>query len=581
MSVVGTGRGERNERRVGLGIGIGLASLAMAAGLAYAHVEESSETPLQQPQEAAGRSDTKPAASPSSQPTSAPSHGLTVEESEEGPLRISMDFKDANLKNVLKTFSQQTGINVIAGSEVADKTLTLYLDDVTVMDAMDQILEAADLVYARPVGSQIYVVKPKPKAGELPPATVTRVYRLKFARGSSSRLAKAVAALIAKTPMEASLGTAGASGTSSGTGSTGTATGGAAAGGTAETGAGIDQVITDLLTKDGSVVVDARTNSLIITDVPDNFPRIEAVLKTLDVRTAQILIEAEVIETTLAKAKDLGVKWGSGSPVTLFKLTPAMHSTRFPFGDWFGRRFSQRSLTDVDTALTATQLGTIDASKAILILQALEKDTDTKILARPKILTLDNESAVIKLSTMEAVGFESKTTGDAAGTSTSSPQRMQTGTVLVVTPQVNEQGYITMLVEPSVTKTSTSSIKPPSSAGDSVKDPKTRSARSLVRVRHGETLVMGGLIDRNEEEIVSRVPILADIPVLGAAFTHKNMSRSASELLVFITPHIIEEPVEAKVASQTPMGLREQEPSGGRQDEIERQLNALEREQRM
>ena len=124
-------------------------------------------------------------------------------------------------------------------------------------------------------------------------------------------------------------------------------------------------------------------------------------------------------------------------------------------------------------------------------------------------------------------------------------------------------------------------IQPPSSAGSAVKDPKTRSARSLLRIRHGETLVMGGLIDRSEEEVVSRVPILADIPILGRAFTHKDLDRSATELLVFITPHIVQEPEGAQVASQVPMGLREQEPSGGRQDEIERQLNVLEHEQRL
>ncbi len=579
MNVFGAGQGQRKGRRVGVGIGVGLASLAMAVGLAYA-VEESSETPLKQPQEAAGRSDTEPAVSPSSShqsaQLSAPSPGLTVEESEGGPLRISMDFKDANLKNVLKTFSQQTGINVIASSEVADKTITLYIDDVTVMDAMDRILEAADLVYDRPVGSQIYVVKPKPKAGELPPATLTRVYRLKFARVSSSRLARAAAVLIAKTPLEASQGVAGTtSGTSTGSSSTGTTAGGATTGGTAETAVGIDNVISTLLTKDGGVVVDARTNSLIVTDVPDNFPRIEAILKTLDIRTAQVLIEAEVLETSLTKVRDLGVEWGgvSSTPNELISFTPGDKKIRFPY-----------SLFPLGVGYTGSPtaaLGTVAASNFKASLQALEKDTDTKVLARPKVLTLDNESALIRLSSQQAVGFSSSAIAQ-AGTTTS-VERMTTGVILVVTPQINEGGYITMLVEPSVTKVVSSSLQPPSSLGSAVFDPKTRSARAMVRIREDDTLVMGGLIDRTDEDIIKRVPILSSIPVLGEVFKDREKNLSASELLVFITPHIVREP-EARVASsagQVPMGLREQEPSGKRQDVIEQQMNKLEREQRM
>ena len=497
------------------------------------------------------------------------------------PVRISMDFKDADLKNVLKSFSQQTGINVIASDEVATRTITLFLEDVTVMDALDRILEAGNLTYERPAGSQIYVVKPKPKAAPEPVPTITKVYRLKFARVSTSRLAKASEGLASSPTNIVTLPSTGTSSTSGGSTSTSTSQ---TTGTTAGSEIGVDKVVKQLLTENGAVSVDERTNSLVVTDVPSNFLRIESVLKALDIRTAQVLIEAEVLETTLAKAKDLGVKWGSGTSGTLFQLTPAMHKTNFPFGDWFGRH-GWRSVSDADTGLTSSQLGTVDASQAVAILQALERDTDTKILARPKILTLDNERAIIQLSTQEAVGFTSTVTGSSGASTTAAPERMTTGTILVVTPQVNEHGYITMMVEPSVTKASVSTtITPPSTAGSAVKDPKTRSVRALVRMRQGETLVMGGLIDHTEEDVHSKVPVLGDVPIFGAAFRHNGVSRSASELVIFVTPRILEEPSETQLASSgtaAPFSPREQEPAAGRQEEMEKRLNALEREKHL
>ena len=495
------------------------------------------------------------------------------------PLRISMDFKDANLKDVLKTFSQQTGVNVIASEDVGDKTITLYLEDVTVMDALDQILQAAGLTYERSPGSQIYIVKPKPELpGGTQVETITRVYRLKFARVSTSRLARAAEALGAQTPFEAAKTTAalssGGSGGSGGAGGsrTGGSAGGGGGGSQGEKEVGINKVVEKLLTDVGKVVVDERTNSLIVTDVASNFPRIESVLNTLDVRTAQVLIEAEVLETTLGKVKDLGIEWGTGSEGNMVVFTPGSRTTRFPFG-FFGTSIAP----SIPTPFT---LSTLSAASAVGTLQALQRDTDTKILARPKVLTLDNESALIRLTTNQAVGFTTTATAQTSTTSVT-PERVTTGVILVVTPQVNQDGYITMLVEPSVTKVATASVTPPSTAGTIV-DPKTRSARSMVRVRNGDTLVLGGLIDRSEDEVVQKVPLLGDLPIIGGIFRNREITNAASELIVFITPRILEEPGEGQLAAVgllSPPGEREQEPVAGRGEAIEQQLDILEREQ--
>ncbi len=461
------------------------------------------------------------------------------------PMRLSMEFQNASLKDVLKTFSKQTGINVIAGEDVADKTITLYLEDVSAMDALDQILSAANLSYERQAGSQIYRVKAKP-ADDPKLHTLTKVYRLKYARVSSSRLARAVEALGSITPFEAqqltSLASSSSGGASGSAGSTlgiGSGGGGALGGGAQSKDVGVDKVLQELLTDQGKLVVDERTNSVVVSDVPANFPRIEAALAALDQRTGQLLIEAELLETTLAKVKNLGVQWGSGTEGTMFNFTPASRTTRFPFS----------ILGDKSGAATTITGGTVGFNNAAAALQMLERDTDTKILARPKVLTLDNESAVIRLTAQQAIGFQSNSQTQ-TGTQSVTPERTTTGVILVVTPQINSDGYITMLVEPSVTKVVTSQVTPPATLGTIV-DPKTRSTRALVRIKDGETLVMGGLIDRSDERTLQKVPILGDIPLVGEAFRDRKVNRSESELVVFISPRILSEPHPAKVASAT------------------------------
>ncbi|MBI3321568.1 MAG: type II and III secretion system protein, partial [Candidatus Omnitrophica bacterium] len=240
-------------------------------------------------------------------------------------------------------------------------------------------------------------------------------------------------------------------------------------------------------------------------------------------------------------------------------------TTRFPFG-FLGDGIAPTS----STPFTA---GTLNVSKFQGLLQAIEKDSDTKILARPKVLTLDNESAIIRLTSDEAIGFQT-TTGEQTATTTAQPERTTTGVVLVVTPQVNEDGYITMIVEPSVSKTVASKISPPTGQA-TPRDPKTRSSRTLVRIRSGDTLVVGGLIDRNEEEVLRHVPILSGIPFLGEAFKNTRVDNTASELVVFVTPRLLTETAGAQVASvgQAPFAAREQETSPSRGELIEQTLN--------
>ena len=490
-------------------------------------------------------------------PVEAPTPSLAVapaeEETTDEPARISMELQGTKLSQVLRVFSQQAGINLIASVDVADRPITIYLEDVAVLDALDQILAAGHLRYERPPGSDIYTIKAAAEAAPSEPTAITRVYRLRYARVSKSLFARTASAMNELTPTEA---TSAASTNSSLTASLGAA------------GTGIDIILKELLTDQGKLVTDPRTNSLIITDVPSNFPKIEAALAALDVKTAQILVDTEVIETTLTKLKDLGVEWGTGTEGDMATFTMGSRTTRFPFN-----LFSEAIAPPAGTKFSTN---TLSFASATAVLQALESDGESKVLARPKVITLDNESAMIRLTTNETVGFKT-TTGELTATTQAEPERTMTGIILGVTPQINSDGYLTMVVVPSVTKTVASRISPPS-GGATARDPRTRGTHTTVRIRNGDTLVIGGLIDRDETHSLRRVPILSGIPVLGEVFKNDERIESSSELIVFVTPRILGEPSESRVASAgQPATAREQESgSASRQDLIEQTLNRLE-----
>ncbi|MDD4183671.1 MAG: type II and III secretion system protein [Candidatus Omnitrophica bacterium] len=175
-----------------------------------------------------------------------------------------------------------------------------------------------------------------------------------------------------------------------------------------------------------------------------------------------------------------------------------------------------------------------------LYMQALATDTTTKILARPKILTLSNETAEINLTTNEAIGINTTTTE--TGVQTSSTERTETGTKLRVTPQVNrDTGEITLFVEVFNRNATDSDLTLTSGATGKILNPEERGARTVLRLNNGETLLLGGLINNKSTKTISKIPFLGDIPFIGNAFRYKDDDRTERELLVFMTPKIIED----------------------------------------
>lgn len=459
--------------------------------------------------------------------------------------KISMNFQDADLANVLKIFSEQSNLNLVTAESVASKKITVYLDNVPVEQALEQILRANGLTYELQAESNIYIVKPLAK-----PQTeiITRVYPLKYATIDKAKMRKTLKIKIDDEQLEKESNSQG---------------------GGAEEGQGISGAVKALLTPQGKVVEDPRTNSLIVSDIASNFKNIELTIARLDVPVPQILIEVEMLEITKETSDTVGIKIGS----TPLSFTGGERDHIYPWDQ------NDRLAKGYVFEEAEYRVGTIDASGLSATLQFLRTQSDTKNLARPKILTLNNEPAQIKIVTDEAIGLKVSTTSTSTTSSatTQEAERSETGVSLTVTPQANfVTDEITMAIIPTVTIARTGATF----GSSTFRDPEERGTQSILKVKSGETIVIGGLMRDDTSKTVTKVPVLGDIPLVGAAFRHKSESIKERELIIFITPHIIKEPPPKSKTPEIAVKeiTREQDLPLRRQENINQALSTLENE---
>lgn len=290
------------------------------------------------------------------------------------------------------------------------------------------------------------------------------------------------------------------------------------------------------------IQADESTNALVITAPPALMRSLEAVIRQLDIRRSQVLVDAIIAEVSEKKARELGVQWAfngagsNGAPVggTNFNNTGGISTTSIVNGI-------------VTSAVPALAPGIIIGGANITdggqikwggVLQALAGDTDANILSTPSITTLDNEEAeiVVGQNVPFVTGSFSNTAGASAG-NTVNPfqtiQRQDVGLTLKVTPQINEGNAVMMEIEQEISSISKSA----SAASDIVTD--KRSIKTNVLIEDGQVIVLGGLIEDKVNESEQKVPLLGDLPILGALFRSTSTTHDKSNLMVFIRPTIL------------------------------------------
>ncbi len=281
----------------------------------------------------------------------------------------------------------------------------------------------------------------------------------------------------------------------------------------------------------GIIQADAATNSLIITASSNIFNNIRAVIDMLDVRRAQVFVEALIAEVTIGKGAELGVQWQT--PTSDGIGTSVIGGTNFP----------NNNIISVGTNLAAglppglgsgLHIGLVRNNNLGALASAMQTDANTNILSTPNLMMLDNEEAKIVIGSN--VPF---ITGSQNGTA-ANPNPFQTierkdvGLTLKIKPQISEGGTVKMLISQEV-----SSVDDTTKTNSSGVTTNKRSIDTTVLVDDGQTLVLGGLIQDDVRKTEYKVPLLGDIPILGWLFRYETRNSSKTNLMVFIKPTIL------------------------------------------
>ena len=456
---------------------------------------------------------------------------------------VTLDFKDADIQNVLRVLAYKSGINIVAGKEVVG-TVTIRLVDVPWDQALEVILSTYGFAYERQgniitVSTVDGLKERREKKKELTEieGVNSKVFTLQYLDAAD-----------AKKMLEPQLSPQGKISVLEITGQKGWQIGSVVAGGQS--------------TEEGKTRRErenARSRSLVVTDTPTYLDRIAKILKEIDVKPVQVLIEARIMEVSKDVLKDMGVEWSTSTLLQnhLPATTPGggIHTQ-------FGRASTGGTLSGISYSQTdpnvagqtqyqpsnftplATGLNPYNAGLQLLwqklfgtqmeaMIHALEEDVRTNTLSAPKILTLSGQEALILIGQKYPI-IESNISGTSGTATITLAYYQDVGIQLYVVPQVSgDEKYVNMIVHPVV-----SSFTETVSANN-YPILVTREAETQVLMRDGETIVIGGLLKDVKSKGRIGIPILGDIPIIGNLFSRATNDTIKIDLLIFITARVI------------------------------------------
>ena len=291
------------------------------------------------------------------------------------------------------------------------------------------------------------------------------------------------------------------------------------------------KTIGPMLTKDvGSVQFDARSNTLVIMDIPPKIQEIGTMIAALDKNDKEVFIEAKIVQITLGDQYQMGINWG--------KILPNMGHTTLKLSSVFP--IPGGLTTDVGTA----SIGTLNSANYDIVLQALDTFGKSRTLSDPRLAVINNQEASILIGTTIPYTTSSLTT-PATGptTSTESVSFIDTGVKLHVTPTIHDDGFITMKIKPEISNEETKPFT--ASNGTVIPIVDTSEVQTTVRIKDGVTIIIGGLMTDQLINNKTKIPILGDLPFIGKAFKNENRNMQKTEIVIFLTPHIINGDVHA------------------------------------
>ena len=467
--------------------------------------------------------------------------------------KISLDFKNADIHDVLRIIADVSSLNIVATDDVKAR-VTLRLVEVPWDQALDVILQANGLEKTQ-VGNVVSISTTRRLEAE-------RTARL-AAQSAEQRLAPLETAyvkvnyvkaadVVALISRETQQRTAGAGATAR-PGAAPAAPSRAAAQAPSAGRGGGTQVA--LMSPRGTIAADSTTNVVIIRDIHENIVAISELIKNVDVQTPQVVIESYLVTTNENLNRDLGIQWGynretgnpsAGFPGQGFRLGGSgLGSSLTGFGLPFIADFPANAFFPGPGSALDITLGSLSGSETLnLRLSALETQGKARVISRPRVVTLNNKVADIRSRRVVRVPITAGSlTVGGAGTAGGGNafQEFDVGITLKVTPQISSDGFVLLDIEAESSELATASVSPSASttAFPIVPDELLRTASSNVLIKAGDTFVLGGILQDNLNQTERGIPYLRDTPVIGWLFKGRANNRAKDELLVFITPKLV------------------------------------------
>ncbi|HWH80604.1 MAG TPA: type IV pilus secretin PilQ [Burkholderiaceae bacterium] len=433
--------------------------------------------------------------------------------------KLSLNFQNIEVRALLQVIADFTNFNVVT-SDTVTGNVTLRLKDVPWDQALDIILQAKNLGLRK--SGNVILIAPKDELNakeKIELEAKAQIAQLEPVRTQSFQLNYAKAADVAA-------------------GLTGQASGQGGGGGNSR-----------ILSARGTVVYEARTNQLFISDTPTKLQEVQDMITRIDIPVRQVLIESRIVVADDTFGRSLGVKLGASDLRGIRGGIPGYSvggDNRISIGGNLNavgaqtlqpgaaQSFSDTNFVNLpatpqggnDAATFALSLFSAGANRFLnLELSALEADGKGKIVSSPRVITADQQKALIEQG--EEIPYQSATSSGATAVSF-----RKANLKLEVTPQITPEGNVIMDVD--VTKDSRGT-----SAGSAGFAINTKHVQTKVLVENGGTVVIGGIFEQNDREDVSKVPFLGDIPYLGNLFKTRTTSSTKTEMLIFLTPKVV------------------------------------------
>lgn len=458
----------------------------------------------------------------------------TVASSPSFSQRISLDLKGVDILDVLKLFSQKSGMNFVAGRNVAGR-ITIFVKDVDVWDAFDLIISANDLAYEKRdkivtvMMARDYELLYGQKFQERKENIVQRLRFAKVAQVATvlnqikSSVGRVVADEATNTlivndipnqleqmrgllkqldrPIESQVFKLNYTDAEK-----------------------LKEKIQELLSPVGTFTFDARSNTVVISDLPESLTKARQVIGAFDVPDGQVLIEAKITKVTLNDGTDFGINWK--------KVLAGV--------DMEAAANYDQVTGNVLTGATGTTLRLLTSkADSQVILEALKEVAKTETIASPRIMAVSNQEAKILVGKKEAFITVTSTVPSTGSTvNTSQVQFVDVGTKLFVTPNVKHDGHIQMKIRPEVSSAPAGDVVT-TAEGNRIPIVTTTEAETNVLVKSGSTIIIGGLIDSSNSKSDKALPWIGQIPILGLPFHSTSTQKDKTELVVFLTPQII------------------------------------------